>query len=279
MKKLFIGMLLFVVMMVFPGLSHGLDFIKFGTSHDGDFWGQPNYEFGTFPSTLQYLQVRGKNEITSVVLTDENVQNAFNGDFGLFEAIVVSESISQISPASYALFRQYVADGGCVIVTGSHAQGEAEFLNDTFEYNVSVVTVNDVVDTFSIRPAAAGTQFQGGPATLVAVDLTSAYSNAPGTVIYSGSRGATLFTDEFGGGTVNVIGWDYCCTEGAPNTPQQVLDWYDVINRAFDQCTGGSTPPVTENIPTLSEWGLMAMAGLLGIFGLFAALKRRKATA
>jgi hypothetical protein len=139
--------------------------------------------------------------------------------------------------------------------------------------------VQDVVDTFSIRPAAAGTQFQDGPGTLVAVDLTSAYSNTPGAAIYSGSTGVTLFTHEFGDGTVNVIGWDYCCTEGADNTPQQVIDWYDVINRAFDQCTGQSSSPTTENIPTLSEWGLMAMAGLLGIFGLFAALKRRKVTA
>ncbi|MGH7806666.1 MAG: IPTL-CTERM sorting domain-containing protein [Thermodesulfobacteriota bacterium] len=31
--------------------------------------------------------------------------------------------------------------------------------------------------------------------------------------------------------------------------------------------------------PTLSEWGLISMAGILGLFGLFAALRRRKVTA
>ena len=30
-------------------------------------------------------------------------------------------------------------------------------------------------------------------------------------------------------------------------------------------------------IPTLSEWGLIAMAGVLGVFGLYAAMRRRKA--
>jgi len=33
------------------------------------------------------------------------------------------------------------------------------------------------------------------------------------------------------------------------------------------------------NIPTLSEWGMIAMAGVLGIIGLYAAARRRKAAA
>lgn len=36
--------------------------------------------------------------------------------------------------------------------------------------------------------------------------------------------------------------------------------------------------PVTSNIPTLSEWELMAMAGILGIAG-FIIIRRRKAAA
>lgn len=35
----------------------------------------------------------------------------------------------------------------------------------------------------------------------------------------------------------------------------------------------------TTNIPTLSEWGMIAMAGVLGMIGLYAASHRRKATA
>ena len=33
----------------------------------------------------------------------------------------------------------------------------------------------------------------------------------------------------------------------------------------------------TRNIPTLSQWGMIAMAGVLGLIGLYAAMRRRKA--
>lgn len=36
---------------------------------------------------------------------------------------------------------------------------------------------------------------------------------------------------------------------------------------------------LNRNIPTLSEWGMIAMAGVLGMIGLYVASRRRKATA
>jgi len=41
-------------------------------------------------------------------------------------------------------------------------------------------------------------------------------------------------------------------------------------------CTG--IQPLTTDVPTLSEWGLIAMTGILGIVG-FMVIRRRKATA
>ncbi|MGH7849215.1 MAG: IPTL-CTERM sorting domain-containing protein, partial [Thermodesulfobacteriota bacterium] len=35
----------------------------------------------------------------------------------------------------------------------------------------------------------------------------------------------------------------------------------------------------SDPIPTLSEWGLIAMAGVMGIVGLFIVMRRRKVTA
>ena len=54
----------------------------------------------------------------------------------------------------------------------------------------------------------------------------------------------------------------------------------DVVENAFcNQDTGQcALIPVTSNIPTLSEWGLVAAAGVLGIAG-FIAIRRRKAAA
>jgi hypothetical protein len=275
MRKLILSAFLFIALLCASSPSYALDFVKFGTSHDDDFWGSKDNDLTPFPSTLDFLSVKGKHEITSLDLIDGNVQNVFDGDFGAFDAIVVSESIDEkLSPESYALFNEYVSAGGCLILTGDHGEGEAEFLNNTFGYTVQVLDTTDKVDTFSIQPGAIGTAFAAGPGNLTAADLTTAFGNTPGKEIYTGALGVVVFTDEFGEGTVNVIGWDYCCLDDpGSNTRDQILDWYEVVNRAFEQCQ--PTPPPT--IPTLSEWGLIAMAGVLGIFGLLAARRRRAA--
>ncbi len=54
----------------------------------------------------------------------------------------------------------------------------------------------------------------------------------------------------------------------------------DFVPNAFcDRETGQCTQIISErNIPTLSEWGLMAMAGVLGIAG-FIIIRRKKAAA
>jgi len=48
----------------------------------------------------------------------------------------------------------------------------------------------------------------------------------------------------------------------------------------LNECLNWDSPPATSptNIPTLSEWGLIAMAGILGIVG-FMVMRRRKVTA
>jgi hypothetical protein len=133
------------------------------------------------------------------------------------------------------------------------------------------------VDTFLLQPGATGTQFEGGPNKLTAANLTLAFSNTPGITIYNGTAGVTVFTDSLGQGFLTAIGWDYCCTP--PDRPNEILAWYDVVNRAFNVCFPELATPPAANIPTLSEWGLISMAGILGMIGLFAALRRRKADA
>ena len=268
---------LFLLILGLSSSSYALDFIKFGTGHDGGFWGTPDVAFGTFPSTVQYLADRGKNQITSIDLTDQNVQDVFNGDFGTFDAIVVSETITGLSPESYALFNQYVSDGGCFILTGSH-ENEDDFLNNAFGFSVSVVAVGDG-EPYSIQSGAAGTAFAGGPSGLLSANATVSFSNTPGAVIYSGTTGVAVFTDTFGLGTISAFGWDYCCTP--PEDEDAILAWYEVVNRGFDQCVSVEPPPppAPSTIPTLSEWGLIAMAGVLGMVGLYIAARKRKLAA
>ena len=280
MNRLILAVFTLMILSLVSGPSFALDFIKFGTSHDDAFWGNPDNELPGFPSTVEYLAARGKNEITSLSLTDGNVEDVFNGDFGLFDALVVSENIDLLSQSSYELFNEFVSNGGCLILTGDHAEGEDEFLNNTFGYSVNVTTVMDFIDTFSIQGGAASTQFAGGPSGLSALDLTAVYSNTPGTRIYDGPTGVAVFTDTFGLGTVVAIGWDYCCFESEvvpPNADELVLAWYEVVNRAFIQCFPDQVVTPTKNIPTMSEWGLIATAGVLGFTGIWFAVRKRRA--
>jgi len=256
--------------------SYALDFIKLGDSHDPDFWGTPDSFIPNFPSTLQYLAERGNfqtNPINTLNVTDANVQQALDGGFGPFDALLFSESINFLTPETYQSINDYASGGGCVIVIGEiEEEGEA-LLNNSFGYNVvSQFAISDV-DTYGIQRGANGTAFEGGPTTLIAANATNFFSNTPGATIYDGATGVAVFTDNFGDGIVTVVGWDYCCTPPSEEGP--ILDWYEVVNRAFDQCNNIS---FVSPIPTLSEWGLITMAGVLGIVG-FMVMRRRKVTA
>ncbi|HSC34881.1 MAG TPA: IPTL-CTERM sorting domain-containing protein [Thermodesulfobacteriota bacterium] len=70
------------------------------------------------------------------------------------------------------------------------------------------------------------------------------------------------------------------CIDAIDLPPNAVcLSEFFVENAFCDQETGQCTPiPIVSNIPTLSEWGLIAMAGILGIAG-FIIIRRRKAVA
>jgi len=65
---------------------------------------------------------------------------------------------------------------------------------------------------------------------------------------------------------------DFCCD----------VNWDSKCVSAADEfcevCGGTPPPPSVTDIPTMSEWGLIAMAGILGIVG-FMVIRRRKITA
>lgn len=270
MKKIISFM--FVIVLFVSSSSYALDFIKLGDGHDVDYWGNTDNIYPGFISAVQYLADRDKfqtNPLNTLEVADETVQDALSGVLGPFDALIFSESIEPLSDATYSLINNYVFTGGCVVVTGSHEE-EQEFLNSSFGYNVGTMEV-DNLEPFSIQLAAIGTPFEGGPVSLLSADATQTYSNTPGATIYSGPEGVVVFTDQFGAGTVTAIGWDYCCEP--PDPGQAILDWFEVVNRALEQCV-----PRVSNVPTLSEWGLISMAAVLGIVG-FMVIRRKKVAA
>lgn len=128
-------------------------------------------------------------------------------------------------------------------------------------------------------------------------------------ILYAISPDSTLYTVSTETGTANIIG-----PTGLPSNSNDIGLAYDECNEILyanhgplrqlfilDVTTGAATlvgsngvdavidglawkgpcgPGSGPNpIPTLSEWGMISMAGILGLFGLFAALRGRKVAA
>lgn len=64
--------------------------------------------------------------------------------------------------------------------------------------------------------------------------------------------------------------------DGISNVPIELSDqeFENCKDSLVERCSLGHNP-----IPTLSEWGMIAMAGVLGMIGLYIAARRRKAAA
>jgi hypothetical protein len=132
-----------------------------------------------------------------------------------------------------------------------------------------MTAAQSVTPPISITAAAAGTPFEGGPATLPlnlsSVDAVLASSLPPEAVqIYTDAAGNSVVTQiPSQGGSIVILGWDWF--DAAPLGSQDG-GWLAVLGsaasiRGFDA------------IPTLSEWAMIAMAALLVLVGL-AGLRR-----
>ena len=78
--------------------------------------------------------------------------------------------------------------------------------------------------------------------------------------------------------------FDGSCADSLSAPPDSVLLCLDGTQQdnAFCNEDTGQCEPIplkSNNIPTLSEWGLIAMAGILGIAGFMVIRRRKKATA
>ena len=132
----------------------------------------------------------------------------------------------------------YVRNGKPIIIFGAHAN-EAPFMNAVFGFSTANVSdTSGETLTGTLQPAAAGTPFAGGPATVTDPSATELLSGTPGTTMYSGPEGTWAFTAPFGRGVVTYLAWDFCCGSG-PVTD----DWYRVLDRALQVTPAKPTEP------------------------------------
>lgn len=127
-----------------------------------------------------------------------------------------------------------------------------------------LITLNPATGAGTVIPASTGNV----PNAINAMDFNPVTGVLFGSfedfddILGNGANESYLVTINTSDGSLTVIG-------------QTVLGLDAIV--FFDDCNG-EPMPTTSAIPTLSEWGLIAMAGILGIIGLLV-IRRRKVTA
>ncbi len=89
------------------------------------------------------------------------------------------------------------------------------------------------------------------------------------------------YTQDIESGCCQELQQGGCATLVDPIAISQCEDGFFSVfipGQVCDKQAGECVVPPSANIPTLSEWGLLAMAGILGIVG-FMVIRRRKVTA
>jgi Ca2+-binding RTX toxin-like protein len=155
------------------------------------------------------------------------------------DAVLIPEQESSgdlaadLGPGGRAAYRDFVRNGGTLVINGER-NGRAEtFLNGVFDLGV------DEQDTDSgyalVAAAAARTEFEGGPASLPNQAEVTGLRN---TSLPAGTRalyanethtGVALF--HYGAGSVVFLGWDWSSSD-PPNAGGQDGGWQDVLHRS-----------------------------------------------
>lgn len=188
------------------------------------------------------------------------IGDGHTGLYGPYDALVIGENQASFSPADQAAIAAFTSAGGHTVVLGAHGD-EVAFLSDTFGYTVTNFPASSTDHTPINR--LAGT----GPATLLTLNGSWFIDGAPGTVLYRRDGGGdAAFVDSFGSGTVSWLAWDFCeCSE----LDADQADWFSVLGTEAIGAGGAPT-----EVPTLSQWAMGALVGLLMLGGVVS-LRRR----
>jgi hypothetical protein len=140
----------------------------------------------------------------------------------------------------------------------------------------------------TLAPLAAANPV-GTNHTVTATATTAAGAAAPGvtvtfTVLSGPNAGPVVCTET--GGTTNTTdnnGQAKCTYHdnggaGTDNIQASIVAQVSLLSNVVTKTWGGAIPIVITNIPTLSEWGLLIMAALLGLASMWLLRRRRDRT-
>jgi hypothetical protein len=225
---------------------------------------------GEATNLLASLQQAGYTVTTFTGTSETEWRTAMAGKRLLVIPELENNPLSPDLDARTKLFiASFVAQGGSLVVVAPRSGDPLAVINEAFGF--AMTAAQFVTPPISLTGAAAGTPFEGGPATLPlnlsSVDAVLASSLPPeARAIYTDADGNSVVTQiPSQGGNILILGWDWF--DAAPLGTQDG-GWLAVLDSA------GSVEGFNA-VPTLSEWGMIAMAALLALAG--AATLRRRA--
>jgi len=176
------------------------------------------------------------------------------------------------SAATRTALSSFVSNGGTFIghSPNNTTSGMRGLFNSTFGMSLQYGTQGcGSTNSFTLDTgAAAGTSFEGGPATLDDPSCTFSVRTASLPIdalsLYSNSIYTSVFAMGFGEGQLAMLGWDFC-TNCANTTDRNA--WAAVLDRAirFDASPAAAVP----------EAGTVGLLGF-GLAAVAAATRRRK---
>jgi len=184
-------------------------------------------------NVLFHLQYEGLSYTTISGVTSTEFSVALDG----MDALIIPEQergelIPDLGADAQTVIGDFVEDGGTLIcMYNYYCEG---FVNEIFGYSIEY---SKITEPISYNAAdAAGTRFEGGPATLLYADATDSVQTSTLPVgamsMYTDSVGNSVVTlIEEGDGEIILLGYDWY--DAAPAFSQDG-GWVEILNRALD---------------------------------------------
>ena len=185
-------------------------------------------------NVLYHLQEEGLSYTTFSGVASTDFAAALEGREALIiPELEVGDLLPDLNDAAQSVIGDFV-DGGGTLIGMWHSYGFADIVNAIFGYSMETASIEEPISYNAAD--AAGTRFEGGPATLIFANATDSLlaSTLPvgAMSMYLDSAGNSVVTMiEEGDGEIILLGYDWY--DAAPAFSQDG-GWVEILNRALN---------------------------------------------
>jgi hypothetical protein len=209
------------------------DIVVFDNPSYVDTGGTSSNESDTMQASLASL---GHTVTTFTGISDTDFAAALAGkDTLVIPETEIGDLNAALTPAARTVIANFVAGGGGLIKNGHRVRDE-DLLDAIFGFSLTSVALSTGGNGGNITAAATGTPFDGGPASLIANNATSALGAASlpagSLALYENASGVTVARMSHGAGRIVFLGWDWF---NAAPLGSQDAGWLSVLDAATDE--------------------------------------------